>query len=80
MSANRTKNIITLELIDLINSTRDIIKILYNKLDYNIKIGNNDEIGRTSKYLYENKLQLYEDFLKSINEFNSITDGLRRGN
>jgi len=36
MSVNRTKNIITLELVDLINSARDIIKILYNKLDYNI--------------------------------------------
>jgi len=82
MSVSRTKSIITLELIDIINNTKDIIKILYNKLDYNIKIGNSEEIGRTSKYLleYENKLKPYEDLLKSINEFNSVTDGLRGGN
>jgi len=49
MSISRTKRVITLELIDIINNTKDIIKILYNKLDYNIKIGNDDEIGRTSK-------------------------------
>ena len=32
--------------------------MLYNKLDYNIKRENNNEIDRTSKYLlkYENKL------------------------
>lgn len=82
MSISRTKNIITLELIEIINNTKDIIKILYIKLDYNIKIGNDDEIGRTSKYLleYENKLKLYEDLLKSINEFNSVTNDQRRGN
>jgi len=66
MSVSRTKGIITLELIDIINNTRDIIKLLYNKLDYNIKIRNNDEIYRTSKYIleYENKLKLYVKFVK----------------
>jgi len=82
MSVSRTNSIITLELINMINNTKDITKILYNKLDYNIKTGNSEEIGRTTKYLleYENKLKLYEHLLKLINEFNFVIDGLRRVN